>query len=196
MLIKTRIDHSITAVTVRHHLDVLRSEALVTEPKIRRRHTPGRPQFVYALTDKARDHFPNNYQALINAMFEQVKATLPTPQVNVIVEGMADQMVASANIPAVPLEARLDYIVSYLNQHGYDASWERTPEGIVLHTRNCPYHHVVGDHAELCTMDMRLISGLTGVVPRALGRLTDNAESCAYLLPLANLTPTRLDPVT
>lgn len=182
--LRTRINHDITAVTVRHHLDVLRSEELITEPAIRRRSAPGRPQYVYALTDKALETFPNNYQTLVTALIGKMKQTLTAGQVNVILEGVADSMVADAQLGEMPLEARLDHVVAYLNDHGYDASWENSADGYVLHTRNCPYQQVVGDHGELCGLDMRLISGLVGVVPRALGRIADNAESCAFLIPL------------
>src|SRR6516162_5893512 len=103
-----RIDHDLTAVTVRHHLDVLRSEDLVTAPLIRRRSTPGRPQHVYALTEKALEHFPNNYQHLAASLLTQIKATLPTQQVNVILENMADDMISKARIDDLPLETRLD----------------------------------------------------------------------------------------
>jgi predicted ArsR family transcriptional regulator len=182
--LEKRIQHGITAVTIRHHLDVLRGESLVTEPTVRRRSAPGRPQYVYALTDKAREQFPNNYLTLARNLLGQLKQTLPPPQVNVIVEGVADQMVADAKLPDLPIEQRLDLVVQYLSQHGYEASWEQCSEGYMLHTHNCPYHQVAGAHEELCTMDMRLISGLVGIVPRQMGRIADQDPSCAYLLPV------------
>jgi len=48
----------LSPVTVRHHLDILRSEELIGEPVVRRRNTRGRPQHLFALTDKAASHFP------------------------------------------------------------------------------------------------------------------------------------------
>ena len=48
----------ITAVTVRHHLDVLRRDGLVDAPTVERRDTPGRPRYVYTLTEKASRYFP------------------------------------------------------------------------------------------------------------------------------------------
>jgi predicted ArsR family transcriptional regulator len=184
--LKTRIHHEITAVTIRHHLDILRSEDLVTAPAVRRRSAPGRPQYVYSLTEKARDHFPNNYVQLVNSLIGQIKSSLPPAQVNVLLEGVADQMVANAQLgtmAGLTIETRLNHVVDYLNRHGYDADWETDKEGFVLHTRNCPYHQVVGEHDDLCGMDMRLISGLLGVVPRSLGRLSHDDESCSYLIP-------------
>ncbi len=183
-----RIQHNISGVTVRHHLDVLRTEGLVTEPKVRRSGAPGRPQHVYALTEKARARFPNNYHHLLQHLFQQLKARLETSQVNVLLEDVADQMATEsglAELGAIPITGRLDHIVSYLNAHGYQASWESAPEGYILRTRNCPYHHLSAEHGELCAMDMRLISSLLGVVPRNIGRIAEADESCAYLIPLS-----------
>ncbi len=181
--LEQRIQHGITAVTVRHHLDVLRGEHMVTEPTIRHRNTPGRPQYVYGLTDKAREQFPNNYQLLAKNLLTQLRTSLPPSQINVIVEGVADQMVAEAQLPDTPIERRLDFVVSYLSELGYEANWNSCSDGFVLSTSNCPYHQVSGDHTELCVMDMRLISGLVGIVPRQLGRITDQRDSCDYLIP-------------
>jgi predicted ArsR family transcriptional regulator len=186
--LRKRIKHNITAVTVRHHLDILRGENLVTAPAVRRSGAPGRPQYVYSLTEKALEQFPNNYQALMEKLLSSLKANLPNQQVNVIFEGIADQMIAEARLPAdsvhIPMEVRLDHVVMYLNSHGYNASWEPCPEGYFLHTHNCPYHRVALEHGELCSMDMRLIAGLIGVVPRSVGRIAQADASCTYLIPV------------
>ncbi|MEP7285124.1 MAG: hypothetical protein ABI947_05075 [Chloroflexota bacterium] len=179
-----RTNHDITAVTVRHHLDVLRSEDLITAPIIRRRSTPGRPQHVFALTEKAMEHFPNNYQNLAENLLNQIKATLTPPQVNVIIEQIADSMVANAGLHNLSFDVRMDHVVEYLNKQGYDAQWEACPEGYILRTRNCPYRNLASDHEELCGLDSRLITGLTGVIPRRLGRIVEHDESCAYLIPI------------
>lgn len=185
--LQLRIQHNITAVTVRHHLDILRGDNLVTAPAVRRSGAPGRPQYVYALTEKALEQFPNNYQNLIEKLLQQLKERIPSQQVNVIFEGVADQMIAEARIHTdlshIPMEARLDQVITYLNSHGYEASWEPCPEGYHLHTHNCPYHRISLEHGELCNMDMRLIAGLVGVVPRCLGRISQEDASCTYLVP-------------
>jgi predicted ArsR family transcriptional regulator len=67
----------ITAVTVRHHLEILRGDGLVSAPAVRRRTTPGRPQHVYSLTDKALELFPNNYRNLAEELLFQLKSHLP-----------------------------------------------------------------------------------------------------------------------
>jgi predicted ArsR family transcriptional regulator len=181
--LQRRRGKEITAVTVRHHLARLQQEALITEPELRHRTTPGRPQHLYTLTEKARDVFPNNYQQLVTQLLTQLHQQLSSPQVNVILEGVADNLAAQICIPDVPQEERLNIIVSYLNQQGYDAYWETNEQGYILHTRNCPYHDVAHKSETLCSMDLRLISTLTGIVPRRLTRVSAGDQTCAYLIP-------------
>ena len=174
----------ITAVTVRHHLEILRGDGLVAAPAIRRRTTPGRPQHVYSLTDKALELFPNNYRNLAQELLLQIKKTLPRREVNVILEGVADEMAAGLDAADLPLPVRLNQVVEFLTNQGYNARWESAPEGYVIHTSNCPYHHLTGDHGELCEMDFRMIASLLGgIVPRRVSHMVLGDESCAYLVP-------------
>jgi predicted ArsR family transcriptional regulator len=181
--LRKRRGDDITAVTVRHHLNLLQQEDLIMLPQLRHRTTPGRPQHIYALTDKAHEHFPNNYQHLAAGLLDQIRRQLPPEGVNVILEGVAENMAAEANIGDVPLLTRLDLAVRYLNEHGYNASWEETEQGYALNTLNCPYHHMAKSTESLCDMDMRLVSALIGIVPRMMSRVSEGGEMCTYLIP-------------
>jgi len=181
--LRKRRGDDITSVTVRHHLNHLQQENLITLPQLRHRSTPGRPQHIYALTEKAHEHFPNNYQHLAAGLLDQIRRQLPPEGVNVILEGVADNMAAEANIGDAPLLTRLDLAVSYLNDHGYNAFWEDTNEGYTLNTLNCPYHQMAKTTESLCDMDMRLVSALIGIVPRMMSRVSDGDSMCTYLIP-------------
>ncbi len=175
----------LTAVTVRHHLDVLRSDDLVAPPEVRHRNSPGRPKYVYRLTDKAEALFPKNITSFTNTFLDEIKSLLPPEQVNVIFEGVAARM-ASGLEPGPAGESfqeRLERVVEHLSQHGYDANWENHPDGgYVLHTSNCPYNGVVGEHDELCMVDALYLSRMLGVVPRRLTHMLDGDSTCSYLL--------------
>ena len=175
----------ITAVTVRHHLEILRGDGLVAAPSVRRRSAPGRPQYIYTLTDRAADYFPNNYQGLAAGLIVQMKEQLPLVQVNQILDGVASAMAGEAMIPDAPLPVRLDHTVAYLNDNGYSAEWSRNGDGLLLSIANCPYEQVsCGGNPELCRMDKALIERLLGVpTQRVSWRLEENRESCAYLVP-------------
>jgi DeoR family suf operon transcriptional repressor len=174
---------NITAVTVRHHLNELLKENLITCPEMLHRNTPGRPRHVYSLTDSAREYFPNNYQPLASRLLIELSVQLPSRQVNVILQGVADQMASEADIPNIPMPQRLEKVVIYLNEHGYNASWEKHDEGYILSTCNCPYHHIAETSHTLCEMDMRLVSSLLGIVPRLMSRVSDGGAACTYMIP-------------
>ena len=75
---------SITAVTVRHHLMRLQEDGLITSPELKRRSSPGRPQYIYALTEKAKELFPNNYQRLASSLLVELQKQLPKDRINLI----------------------------------------------------------------------------------------------------------------
>jgi DeoR family suf operon transcriptional repressor len=178
-------EKKVTAATIRHHLDILQENGLVEAPQVRRRESPGRPQYVYRLTDKGLDFFPSNYAGLASSLLEQMRNHLPRPEINVILEGVADQMSAQAGIPKdLPIEERLDYVVGYLTAMGYEANWEAdiSGKGYILSTSNCPFEKVAQSHDDVCSIDMHLIANLLGVVPRRLGRIAEGNQSCNYFI--------------
>ncbi len=178
-----RLHRKITTVTIRHHLEKLQVEGLIEPPQVRRRDTPGRPQHVYALSQRGLEYFPNNYVGLAEGLLAEIKRQLPRQQVNVILENVAESMAKSADIPDAPMPERLQHVVAYMNEKGYTATWEQTDTGFLLTTANCPYEQVVGSHAELCDLDFRLVSSMLGVVPRLMGRASQGAECCQYFVP-------------
>lgn len=180
----------LTSVTVRHHLDVLRGEGLVSEPQIRHRISRGRPQYMFTLTERASAHFPKGYGDLAGKVLDEVRAMDPQ-MVNVIFQGVAARLSAEAAAPSgeEPLPARLERAVRFLSDHGYVARWEAHADGYLLHTNNCPYEALSERNPELCQMDMVLVGNLLGVVPQRLSRLAEGATSCAYLVRPPHPTP-------
>lgn len=172
----------ITAVTVRHHLEILRGDGLVAAPAVRRRSAPGRPQYVYTLTERAADQFPNNYQGLASGLLSQMKAQLPPDQLVQILEGMANTLSGEAMVPDAPLEVRLDHTVAFLNNQGYTANWSRNGDGHLLSVTNCPYEQVSYCNPELCKMDERLIQNLVGGTAQRLSWQVKDDESCTFLV--------------
>ena len=181
--LQKRRGKEITAVTVRHHLTRLQNDNLITSPQMRHRNTPGRPQHIYTLTEKAFGQTPTNYQYLADNLLQTLREHLPADGVNVILEGVASRMADDASIPVVPLRQRLNLVVEYLNRQGYHAHWEESDDGYILHTSNCPYHALAENDQALCEMDIRLVSTLLGVVPRRLTHIMSGDAACTYAIP-------------
>jgi predicted ArsR family transcriptional regulator len=177
---------SLTPVTVRHHLDILRGDGLVAQPEAQRSDAPGRPRYVYRLTRKAESLYPRNLDTLASAMLDTIQRSLPREQVDVILDGVAERLArtAPAAPPVEPVEMRLDRITHHLNGQGYEAGWEIHPEGYVLHTGNCPYRGVVEEHEQVCQIDRRYIEHLLGAAPRCISTIADGSPVCSYLIPV------------
>lgn len=174
----------LTPVTIRHHLEVLRGEGLVDAPQVLRRPGPGRPQYAYGLTEAAADYFPKNYHGLIDLMLEEIEERVAPAELEQIMNGVAHRLAAQAP----PLQGEspheiLNAVVSFLNDKGYVAHWEETPEGnYLLHTCNCPYERVSQAHSEVCTIDSNLVGQLVGVSPQRMSHMATGDDNCTYLL--------------
>ncbi len=178
---------NLTAVTVRHHLDVLRGEGLITQPEIAHRNTPGRPKYVYRLTEKATNFFPQNINVLASHTFSELKSLWDDQQINTLLNGVAVRMAADFPYKDAdePIDARLERIVTFLTEQGYEATWEKTDEGYLLRTSNCPYRTLADDHPEPCVLDMFFISKLLGSVPRRIETIRLGGDHCTYVIPFA-----------
>ncbi len=174
----------LTPVTIRHHLDILRSEGLVQAPKVKRRDAPGRPQHVYALTDAADEYFPKNYAGFANLMLHEIRDRVEPRELDSILNSVATRMATQAPPAAVnePMPQRMDRVVRFLTGKGYSAEWERVDGGYLLRAHNCPYHDIAKDHIEPCVMDMSLITQLIGQTPQRLDWMAGGNNSCVYLI--------------
>ena len=63
---------NLTPMAVRHHLNVLQAEDLITSAAIRRQSGPGRPSQVYQLTAAADGLFPVDYYGLTNYLLAEL----------------------------------------------------------------------------------------------------------------------------
>lgn len=177
----------LTAVTVRHHLDILRGKGLVEVPQVRRRTTPGRPQYVYILTEAASDLFPKNYGSFASLMITEVRDRYGPAELDSILQEMARRMEKDGDAPLGTIEERLGYVVGFLNDRGYIAKWEKNANGYYLHTANCPYRDISLDHSEVCMMDMTLISDFLGTVPERISWTAAGENNCTYHIPFQSI---------
>jgi len=174
---------ALTSVTVRHHLEILRSEGYITDPEVRRSSRPGRPRYIYRLTSTAADLFPTNYSGLANALLDALNNSLTPEKRTELLEVVGQQLASGAGELPRNHEKRLDQIIAYIKQLGFVARWERDAEGQYhILVCNCPYHYVAQFHPETCKIDEVMLAGLTGAkLIRTEGRASDEAF-CNYQL--------------
>jgi predicted ArsR family transcriptional regulator len=176
----------IAQVSVRHHLDILIGEDLVEATGVRRHDGAGRPSQVYALTPQAVKLFPQRHDVIAEGMLVEMKAALPAEQVRTFFLNMAAKAAgdAPARLPEQSLEERLDEVVQFLTDKGYNARWEVQDGHYALHACNCPYMGIADRHHELCLMDQELMQALIPGAVRYQTRALHGASYCTYIIEL------------
>jgi predicted ArsR family transcriptional regulator len=179
----------LTPMTVRHHLNVLQSQDMVTVTNLRHRRSAGRPRQVYALTEEGDDFFPANYDGLASYLVDEIKGLVGQDQVRRIFRRVGEKMAAKVpQISSLPLAERVARVAEFLTDQGFISRWEELEDGYALHQFNCPYRRVARDHAEVCQVDMALLSGLLGVEARRIHSAASTGDHCTYFIPM-DLTP-------
>ena len=175
---------AVTGVTVRHHLDVLHSQGLVTEPKVRRRKLPGRPQYEYRLTEKAAEHFPKRYDVLALNLMHEIKCGDSPLELSAVLDGVRRRISSVAPKPEQgnSLEEQVDNAVEFLKEQGYEARREKSIQGLVIHIGNCPYENLPQQHPELCQMDSNLVTSMIETQPECMGVMATGYKTCSYLI--------------
>jgi predicted ArsR family transcriptional regulator len=173
-------------VSVRHHLDILQGDNLISVDRLERKGNVGRPQQIYALTNDANEHFPDNFAALASGLVRQLKRVLPPEQVEAAFKSLAEDFAGKIQptLADLSVEERLERVTSFLNERGYLARWEVDESdedgGFLLHKCNCPYAGVSDEHNELCLMDQALINELMGESCQRIQSMAKDARCCTY----------------
>ncbi|HNT54708.1 MAG TPA: winged helix-turn-helix transcriptional regulator [Anaerolineaceae bacterium] len=172
----------INVISVRHHLDSLKADGLITVEE--ERHGVGRPRLRYTLTDQGREHFPTHYLRLTNRLLEQIKETLPEPVVARLFATLAGDIAGqhAARFAKMAFEERLEGLKKILAEEGFVISWERDGESYRIHEIVCPYYRIGQQHPEICLLDQTLISRLLAVPIEKIQCVLHGGEHCTYLI--------------
>ena len=164
----------LTSVTIRHHLEALRSDGLVAEPTARRKSGPGRPQMMYQITPAADALMPRNYGELCHCLLEAIPDSRIQDLELVLIQTGSElaTAVASGSGPRAAME--------HLQQRGYFPSLKQQDSGLVLELANCPYLEVAKQSPELCQFDRALIEGLFGEKVEMRGRIVNQQPVCTF----------------
>ncbi|MGC9399644.1 MAG: helix-turn-helix transcriptional regulator [Anaerolineae bacterium] len=170
----------LTSVTVRHHLEILRSEGYITDPEVQHSNRPGRPRYIYRLTAMAADLFPSNYAGLADALLEALQHLSPERKVEILKEAARQLATNAGSMPQEPNQRR-ERMSRFLKRLGFVFRWEKDEkDGYYLHICNCPYYHVAQAHPETCEIDESMLRILAGTdIQRVEGHASEDSL-CSY----------------
>lgn len=172
----------INGISVRHHLNSLQAEGLVTFEE--ERHGVGRPRLVYILTEKALEKFPMRYLNLTNRLLDQMRETLPQQVIDKLFEQMATRLLLGyANkLRSLSIREKLDLIKELLGQEGFSVDWEQHGNQIFINEITCPYYHIGKSHPEVCRVDQTLISTVFSIPVEKINCVLDGDSHCTYVI--------------
>ena len=182
----------INDISVRHHINALQAEGLVTSDE--ERHGVGRPRRVYFLTEAGLERFPTRYLRLTVRLLEQLKETMPANLVNQLfsqmAEGLAQDYTAHANLKNMTMEQRLETMKELLAKEGFNIEWEQRDNQYYINETSCPYYHVGQNHPEVCTVDKALISAVLATPAQKTHCILNGDSACVYVIPHTQENPT------
>ncbi len=176
----------VTAMAVRKHLAALQEEGLLAA-RVERRPV-GRPVHIYTLTPHAQDRFPQHYQDLTTELLDDLRALDGGEKIRALF-GRRAERTYTALAPALagrPLPERLTALAGYLDEQGFLAGWEETPEGdFLLKEHNCAIYGVAQCTPEACACELDLFRRLfadAGVEVERESHLLNGDHLCCYRL--------------
>ncbi len=180
---------SISPISVRHHLNNLKADGLVTERE--ERHGVGRPRLVYLLTEHGREQFPTRYLRLTNRLLDQLKESLPEAAIHDLFARLAANMATqyAQQVEKLSLEQKLDFLKRVLAEEGFAIEWDRTSDHYIIREVSCPYYHIGQKHPEVCLVDQSLISTILSIPAEKVQCILRGDGQCAYAIPIPQEKP-------
>jgi predicted ArsR family transcriptional regulator len=170
----------VSPVTVRHHLNSLQADGLLRTRSVRRK--VGRPYYVYSLSDKGHELFPQRYVRLSSMLLDELKARFSAGVVNEMFSDVVKRLAAEheSRLVGLTFEERLDYLVDLLANEGFLASWEQSDGGYLLSEYSCPYYSVGQRHSEVCSFDKQLMQAVLDTEILQISCMLNGDPACNF----------------
>ncbi len=156
--------------TVNEHLSDLQVWDLLDKRTVR--DGPGRPHYVYYLTEQGEELFPHAYAELASMLMD-------------VVRDLADETEARDKIESV-MKDRLSGEENFektLNQLGFYPEVEERDDGTTqMEYHQCPFYEVAKDDPSLCSIDRSVLEDVTGRKVEMESSIANGAQSCCFLL--------------
>ena len=175
--------------TVRHHLKELEADGVVAYD--RTHHGVGAPLHAYRLSPKGHSLFPDRYADTVSHLLDHVvelqgrTASVALLQAHYGVLG--DRICAET--AELDQDARGEHIARALDDEGFMATWQPSPNGGVLTEHNCP-HRVVAEHfPEVCADEEVFLARAFGATVQRQSRIASGCGCCTYHITVNAVAP-------
>jgi predicted ArsR family transcriptional regulator len=180
----------LTEAAVRQHLDALAQSGFVTRTS-RPPSGRGRPANVWALTDLARELFPDHHDDLTVDLLDALRRALGEDGLNRVIDARTESQLEAYRrvIPAgAPLRDRVEALARIRTDEGYLAEVVDDVDGAcVLVEHHCPICVAASACQNLCRSELEVFSAALGrdVHVERTQHLLGGDRRCAYRVSLA-----------
>ncbi|WP_407538755.1 transcriptional regulator [Deinococcus radiomollis] len=143
----------------------------------------GRPQHVYALSDRGESTFPKSYASLCSDVLRHIEDLFGEGAVLQVLNARQAEMYSrlAAGIQG-ELPERVQTLALKLREAGYAAEALEEDGVWYLVERNCPALKVAREYGQMCESELKLYSDLLGVPVVRESRIACGAAECRYRL--------------
>ncbi|WP_083461813.1 helix-turn-helix transcriptional regulator [Thermanaerothrix daxensis] len=169
----------LTSADVRYHLNHLVQEGSLRRLTSQRQPRRGRPAAVYA---SAHLPSPDALSWLCELLIGALTSLQPFPSDTL--RDLVNSLIISPPTPTTsPSARRLNEMVRYLQQVGYEAHWEAHFPGPKITLSHCPYWPLPKRLPQLCLFDKYLLERLSGLTLEQVQRANldeGHPETCLF----------------
>ena len=152
----------ITRNAVRQHLAALEGDRLIELGSTRP--SGGRPQQLYALTEKGKEVFPRHYSWFAQLVIEAIKrehgAEGLRERLGEIGAGVAAQL-RNQSPGLETREQKVEKLAVVMEQLGYNARTTAAGKAPVIEADNCVFHELAIKNPEICHFDLAMMGAFT-----------------------------------
>jgi len=134
--------------------------------KYQRASTGGRPSYAFRLTSDGIHLFPKHYGMFSNVLLTLIKDKSGDEALQDYMTGLGSSLAQQfkQRITGMDDSARMTQVAQLMQELGYEAEAlpESDSEPAEICARNCVYHHLADQHAEVCQLDLALLGDLLG----------------------------------
>jgi len=170
----------ISSTAVRQILNVLQAEGLIDTRT--ERQPQGRPCYVYTLTEKGHDLFPEAYDSLAIELLETVREIGGEEMIQDLVAKQVSKKEERYRklMKGRSLAEKLAQLRELRDGDGYMAVVEDGETKSAIREHNCPIYRIAKNHPEMCAQEIALMERLLGVSIHQTHHMADGQHYCRF----------------
>lgn len=176
----------ITPMAVRQHLMALERKGIVSY--VTKKYGIGRPMFLYKLTEKANDIFPNSYGNFLLEVLRALDDMDGRGKIDKIFRVSKQFMLDKkqrALFGANDFTEKIVLFTELLEKDGFLVELEEKKDDFKLKMFNCLLPEVANEYPETCKYELELYRNLLSKSVTRSQSMRDGSPSCVYVIPKA-----------